>query len=327
MVTNDNVYEKGDIYRGCLVEVKPHIGRCRPIVSLPKELTECRRLGNAELSVEERAFVDKNLAAGRIIFMPDKEKELQQIEARARNMCRKSLLIQDYMLYDLYGSVAEQFNNEREAYFAKRDEIALIWGERIGEFSRGLLDFVTACGVPEEDVVMWHKNLMNQLPSYDAWKNSFTFRLEAHEYPSVPGTLPGMDEKWRENTRDLARTLVANQVTELFNQTAKIMRQIQRDSIRTKSVKILIEIANKIVNTAAVQEDEMVIVAKCFSKLQNYDPESNIEKFSGELEYCMGRLLKLADDYTIALNLYNMPSSEDKEFLISQACKQDNVQQ
>ena len=326
MDTNTNVYEKGNIYRAHLVEVSPHIGRRRPIVSLPKDLTEYRRLGNDKMSEEEKAFVDKNVSSGRITFMPDKEKELQQIETRARNICRKSLLIQDYMMHDVYEKVAEDFNNEREAYFAKRDEIASLWGERIGEFSRGLLDFVTACGVPEEDVVMWHKNLMNQLPSYDEWEQSFTFRMEVREYPGVPGTLPGMDENWCENTKELARTLISQQITNLFDQTAKIMTKIQKHGLITKSVKHLISIANRIVNTRTIQEDEMVEVARLFSALQHLDPDMDIEGFSDELEYCMGKLLILADSYKIVLNLSNMPSSEDKNHLILEALKADGIE-
>ena len=48
MITNETTFsERGNLYRGRMVEVKPHIGRRRPIVSLPKELTEYRRLGGA----------------------------------------------------------------------------------------------------------------------------------------------------------------------------------------------------------------------------------------------------------------------------------------
>lgn len=320
MITNETTFsERGNLYRGRMVEVKPHIGRRRPIVSLPKELTEYRRLGGAMQTDEERDFVSKNVSSGRIILMPDKEKELQQIENRARNLCKRSLLVQDYMLHDVYLEVKGTFNEQMEEYFAKRDEIDLIWEECVMDFSRGLLGFVSSCGVPHEDVVMWHKNLMKQLPSHNEWKKSFFFRLEAREFPAEPGTLPGMDEQWREHTRELARTLIANQLTDLFGQAAKIMKKISARDIVAKPVGKMLDAARSIRNTNMIQEKEMLDVAEMFLKLQAIDPDTDIDGFSEELECCMGSALSLADSYDIDLPLSLLPGTLDKNYLVGLA--------
>ena len=310
MNTGMNITKKAEIFASHLVEVAPHIGRIKPSLLLPKEILEKRRLGRKKgISDTEKEFVAQNISASKLMLMPDEETELLKIEYKARHICKRALLVQDYMLYDNYRSVCEDFDACKAEYFAMRDQIDARWDELLHRFSEGLKEYINSCGIPKKKAFEIHRSMMNQMPTHKVWYNSFQFWLEVREYPVQPGSLPGMDEKWMERTENLVKSLISEQVSDLFDRSAAILQNLSIGKSITKKAAGLINAAGQILNHAVVQEPDMLETARKITQLSSYVQDE--EAFAENLELYTGDLMRLADSYGIYLDLSSLPVSVD----------------
>jgi endonuclease III len=130
------------------------------------------------------------------------------------------------MLYDNYRFVCEDFDACKGEYFAMRNQINARWDELLQRFSEGLKEYISSCGIPKKKAVEIHRSMMNQMPTRKAWYHSFQFWLEVREYLVQPGSLPGMDEKWMKRTENLVKSLISEQVSNLFDRSAAILQNL-----------------------------------------------------------------------------------------------------
>lgn len=310
------VKQVAEIYATTIIEAFPHIGRCNPCITLPKEVSEHRRLSH-EVSDTEKTFVQENLTHGKLYLLPDEERQLRKIEEQARFNVKKRLLVFDYLLYENYESLAKVFDKKKAEYFALRDQIAEVWDERMVSFSRGLSEYLRGCGFTKEDVAKIHKDLMRQLPTKDSWLNSFSFSLEVRTYPAMPGSLPGMDEKWEERTRDLQRSILTKQLTDLFDKTLAVLDNLIKGKNCGRRIAALTSEAGRCLNHRILSDNDILNTAKEVLKISVDQSEDEV---ADRVEKALSNIIKLADKYDVFLDMTNCPVS--KEYLLSVGAEQ-----
>lgn len=319
------VVNKANLFASHLIEVRPHIGRKMPAIVLPKEVTEARRKGKSKFKSDvENAFVQDNMTTNKLIMMPEMEKKFQQIEGRARNLCRRSTVVQDYMAYEAYQEVSNNFEKAKKEYFDLRDAAAQNWAECMVNFEEGLKQYLMGCGFRIREGLSSKgreilKRLMAQLPTMEGWYNSFSFWLEVREFPAQPGSLPGMDEKWQERTLELAKSLVSDQVTDLYERAASIMCQLANvQENPRKYAKVtrahLANAAGKILNHSMIQEEPLLELSRKLVKVGSIE---NNDDLAYVMELRMGEIIRLADEYNIYLDASLLPPHLTKEYLAS----------
>lgn len=326
-----NVEQKAKLYATSLVEVLPHIGRKVPYICIPKGITELRRIGtNQAASDTERDFVERSVTTGKLCFIPDLEKELQKIEGQARYICKRSTIVQNYVLYSMYNDLAEKFDELKEKYFAKRDEIAAHWDEYMQSFSTGLMAYIKSSlsynmlndmdadlakktkEALDQSCKELYEMLMAQIPSKEDWMDSFRFSLEVREYPAAPGSLPGLDKKWEERTEELTKSLLSSQVEELFHNMNKLFQVIQESRSLTTPVNALVKSASNLLNHRIVDNAKLISVAEELIKFHSYEDDD--DQMAEKAEKCMADILRIADGFHIVLDMNEMVVS--KEYLL-----------
>lgn len=326
------VKKMGSLFAANLVEVIPHIGRKSLTISVPKEVTELRRVGKKSLGEDEKVFVQDNVASGRIEFMPVQSRELMSIENRGRNICRRSILVQSYMLYDTYRTVQDEFEEARKSYFDKRDEVSLNWDREYYRFSMNLMDYLRSSmdyemvdqiedpvqaaetrAALDERVQTMHTNLISQLPSKEEWRDSFLFNLEVREYPAAPGSLPGLSEKWEERTEALAENLISHQVEDLFDSVNKLLKAMNGRKSYTVQLNSVRKAAGSILNYKIFDDPALNSLAERMVKIGDY--AGYVDALAEESEGIMADIIRFAEGHKIYLDLKSMPVS--REYLLS----------
>lgn len=310
------VKQVAEIYATTIIEALPHIGRNNPCITLPKAVSEHRRLSR-KVSDTEKAFVEENLTHGKLYLLPDEEKQLRKIEEQARFHVKKRLLVLDYMLYENYEELAAAFDEKKAEYFALRDQIAEVWNERMTSFSRGLAEYLRGCGFTKSKVAELHKELMRQLPSKEVWLNSFSFSLEVRTYPAMPGSLPGMDEKWEERTRDLQRSLLTKQLSGLFEKTLAVLDYLVKGKNCARRIAALNNEAGQCLNHRILSDNDILSTAKEALKISVDQSEDEV---ADRVEKALSNIIKLADKYDVFLDMTKCPVS--KEYLLSVGSEQ-----
>lgn len=313
------VKQVAEIYATTIIEAFPHIGRCNPCITLPKEVSEHRRLSH-KVSDTEKAFVQENLTHGKLYLLPDEEKQLRKIEKQARFNVEKRLLVLDYILYEHYESLAQVFDEKKQEYFALRDQIAEVWDQRMISFSRGLSEYLRGCGFPKVQVAKWHKELMRQLPSKESWLNSFSFSLEVRTYPAMPGSLPGMDDKWVERTRNLQRSILTKQLSSLFEKTLAVLDNLIKGKSCGRRIAALTSEAGACLNHRILSDDDILNTSKEILKISVDQSEDEV---ADRVEQSLSNIIKLADKYDIYLDMSNCPVSKD--YLLSVGSEQLSI--
>lgn len=294
-----------------IVEVLPHIGRKNPVICIPKEISEHKRLQRKDFSDSEKSFLSENFSGGKLFLFPKEEKALRKIEEILRYQVKKRQVIFNYMSYEAYKELEEKYQELKDQYISARDVIAEKWEDSIMEFSRGLLLYLKGCGLAKADIPKIHKSLMAQLPSKKEWMDSFSFEIEVREYPMSPGVLPGLKEKWEERTQSVKEEITRTQICDLFEQGGEILQNFSEDKGATRKVDNLNKIAGQILNLRSITESEIISLAKDVVTISSNDSDESI---ASKVELMMARLVVLAKTYEVYLNFSGVPV--DEEYLL-----------
>lgn len=162
------------------VIVKPHIGRIRRRVSLPKEL-----LGSSANKKEDDEFFAEYINQGSLNLIPKSdEKKLIAIETSVRSKVAKLAIACDgtFMTSDVYAEeYLPYFNQKKVEFFEKRDEILAKWDILIDVFKTKLEAYLDRRNVTNKSAIM--AEVINSIPSKSTFKDSFYMEVKLTAFP------------------------------------------------------------------------------------------------------------------------------------------------
>lgn len=198
------------------VIVKPHIGRTRRKVALPKEL-----LGTVSSSdqKDDDEFFSEYITQGTLNLIPKSdEKKLISIESSVRNQVSKLAIACDgtFMTSSVYtDEYLPYFNKKKTEYFDKRDEIIAKWDILIDTFKTKLEVFLDRRNISNKQDII--NQVTANIPSKSDFKNSFHMDIALTAFPV-------------EENIDMFDSVVADQVKKSISDTKMV---IVKDMIGT----------------------------------------------------------------------------------------------
>lgn len=164
------------------VIVKPHIGRIRRKVALPKEL-----LGtvNSSDQKEDEEFFREYITQGTLNLIPKSdEKTLVSIETCVRQQVGKLAIACDgtFMTSQVYkDEYLPYFNEKKTKYFEKRDEIVAKWDILVQNFKTKLETFLDRRNITNKQAIV--NGVMSNVPSRQAFSDSFYMEIALTAFP------------------------------------------------------------------------------------------------------------------------------------------------
>jgi hypothetical protein len=223
-VENANAY-----LNGAGLFVRPHIGRKRIRIAIPKEWLHGDK--NDE-------FRKNNIDAGSITVLPAAdEAALQKLESAVRTKARLLAVGMDskFMPIDVYKNDFRPFFEEtKKEYFELRDKLVANWNQIVGDFEIAMHNYLVTLPTYSPEL---EKGLMASVPTASEFARSFYMDVQLSAFPVVENISildPAVADELRESTKNQA-----------VNMVYEIMGTILNDVNQTLSEKILEKNAGK----------------------------------------------------------------------------------
>lgn len=187
------------------VIVKPHIGRIRRKIQLPKEL-----LGTVSSNEEQEdnEFYNEYITQGTLNLIPKSdEKKLLSIETSVRNQVGKLAIACDgtFMTSDVYAEeYLPYFNKKKVEFFNKRDEIVSKWEILIDIFKTKLEAYLDRRNITNKNQII--SQVMRSIPTKKEFADSFYMEVKLTAFPV-------------EDNIDMFSSTLANQVKQSITET------------------------------------------------------------------------------------------------------------
>jgi hypothetical protein len=184
------------------VIVKPHIGRYRVKIALPKQVVVKPN------SQEDEDFYNTYVTQGTLNFIPkEDDKALLAIESSTRGKV-KALAVacdQTFMVANVYATeYLPYFNEQKQRYMERKESILAKWDILVKNFQSSLDAYLTRHEVPNKEELIHEK--MAALPTKEEYARSFDFSVRLTAFPV------------EENIHMFNKTL-ANQVKDSISET------------------------------------------------------------------------------------------------------------
>lgn len=198
------------------VIVEPHVGRLRRRFALPKEV-----LG---IKSNEDDFYNSYVMGGTFsLLTKNDENALASIETAVRHTVKKYAIGYDgkYMPIDTYkDEYLPYFNEKKEKYFSKRDEIASKWDEIVKTFKTKLDDFLeNNSELSDEELARLKTGVYASIPSKEQFVDSFYMNVSLSAFP-VPANLSLLDGSISDEIKD---SIARNSVETLYEVLGNLM--------------------------------------------------------------------------------------------------------
>ena len=200
------------------VLVTPHVGRQRGYIPLS---AATYGVDVANMSKEGGEFYQSRASQGHLCFVPpEDEAELAKLEKRLRRAIENRALQGEFMPMTAYTSLKKEFEEIRELYFNKRDEILSRWQALQEDFKIGVAAMLAGIQIPEAMRRQLLGEYVAAAPSAAEYKRSFRMDLRVHAFPADVEHLTGLEssvaadvsETWKEETVQTAILAIERQV-------------------------------------------------------------------------------------------------------------------
>ena len=209
---NVKVENANAFLNGAGLFVRPHIGRKRIRLAIPKEWLQ---------GAKDDEFRKNNIDAGSITVLPAAdEAELQKYESAVRSKVKSLAIGMDskFMPIDVYKTEFKPFfEDTKKAYFALRDKLVSNWDQIIGNFEVALHNYLVTlpCYSPELE-----KGLLASIPTANEFARSFYMEVRLSAFPVVENISildPSVADELRESTKNQAVGMVYEVMATILN--------------------------------------------------------------------------------------------------------------
>lgn len=261
------------------VIVKPHIGRIRRRVALPKEL-----LGSVSTDVDEdNDFFKEYITQGTLNLIPKSdEKKLVSLETSVRSQVNKLSIACDgtFMIADVYANeYLPYFNEKKMEYFKKRDEIVGKYDILINIFKTRLESFLIRRNISNKDAII--ANVMKTVPDKQTFADSFYMELKLTAFPveenidMFSNTLASQVKQSISETKlDFVKEMLGSLLGETFNGINKMLLFYQKNNvIKQQQITPLMNIKKKLIKNNILDLDLIKDIISEFTTLSKIDLE------------------------------------------------------
>lgn len=263
------------------VIVKPHIGRIRKKVTLPKEL-----LGTVSTEVDEdNEFFKEYITQGTLNLIPKTdEKKLVSLETCVRSQVNKLSIACDgtFMIADVYANeYLPYFNKKKVEYFNKRDEIVAKYDVLIDIFKTKLEAFLDRRNIKNKNDII--KNVMSTVPDKQTFADSFYMEVKLTAFPveenidMFSSTLASQVKQSISETKlDFVKEMIGSLLAESFNGINKMLLYYRDNSIiKQQQITPLINIKKKLIKNNILDLDLIKDIISEFTTLEKIDLDSS----------------------------------------------------
>lgn len=260
------------------VIVKPHIGRIRRKVQLPKEL-----LGTVS-SIEEQEdneFYNEYITQGTLNLIPKSdEKKLLSIETSVRSQVNKLAIACDgtFMTSDVYvEEYLPYFNKKKVEFFNKRDEIVSKWDILIDIFKTKLEAYLDRRNISNKAQIL--SQVMLSVPTKKEFSDSFYMDIKLTAFPveenidMFSSTLANqVKQSITEIKIEFVKEVLGTLLGETFNRINQMLNfYSEKKEIKNQQMKPLITLKKDLIKNNILGLDLINDIIKEFSILEKID--------------------------------------------------------
>jgi len=210
------IADLGKYTASSVVTVTAHIGRNHATVPMP-----AKQLGmKAEvLSEKGKGFYAEHLGAGRLSLIPRAdEAKFSCLEGRLRRAIKQAEIYDGVIPMAAYAGLKERFFEVEREYHQARDEVVAKWDNLVNEFKLGAADMLKGIRMPQRVRNQLFTEIIEGLPSKEAYQNSFYMRLKVTAFPGLaaptgisPSIAADLEKSWQDSV--VATALAAIETT------------------------------------------------------------------------------------------------------------------
>ena len=282
------------------VLVTPHIGRGRGYIPMTES---AYGIDLAQFTDEGGDFYRSRVSKSHLNFIPpEDEAALATIEKRLRRAVDLRSLTDGFMPMDAYDDLKEEFVKNRDDYYAKRDEICLKWDVLIAGFER---EELKQC-------------LMQQIPSLERYRNSFSMSLHVRAFPAEGSAIPeglnssiaaDITETWSEEVVQTALLSIENVIGEGWSMLLSNMRQYLKGvSIRDASIAKLEKFSSDLKWKNVFKNPILSRLSTELKGISSLDGDDQADLMEGAISY----IYAYAKDVGIDLDMKNCPYTKEQ---------------
>lgn len=296
------------------VIVKPHIGRIRKRVQLPKEL-----LGtvSSDETEEDNDFYKEYITQGTLNLIPKSdEKKLSSIETSVRNQVGKLAIACDgtFMTSEVYAEeYLPYFNQKKMEFFNKRDEIVSKWEVLIGIFKTKLEAYLDRRNIVNKHQIM--SKVMSNIPTKREFADSFYMEVKLTAFPvednidMFSSTLANqVKQSITETKLDFVKELLGTLLGDSFNRiNALLLFYAEKGEIKNQQIKPLKMLKKDLIKNNILNIDLINDIIEEFTileKIDLYTPDDVAEQAENILVKTYGFMKDIGlDNYMDMSNL------------------------
>lgn len=236
------------------VLVTPHVGRARCFIPMTDS---AYGIDLSQFTEEGGAFYKTRVSQSHLTFIPpEDEAALSTIEKRLRRAVDIRSLTDGFMPMSAYEELKQDFQKNRDDYFAKRDEICLKWGILTASFEIGVDEMLKGIQMPQTARDSLKTHFMSQVPRMEKYRSSFTMSLHVRAFPAEASAVPeGINSSiaadirntWKDEVVQTAMLSIEKTIGQGWSKLLSAMKQYLRSaSIRDASISALERFASEL---------------------------------------------------------------------------------
>lgn len=236
------------------VLVTPHVGRARCFIPMTDS---AYGIDLSQFTEEGGAFYKTRVSQSHLTFIPpEDEAALSTIEKRLRRAVDIRSLTDGFMPMSAYEELKQDFQKNRDDYFAKRDEICLKWGILTASFEIGVDEMLKGIQMPQTARDSLKTHFMSQVPRMEKYRSSFTMSLHVRAFPAEASAVPeGINSSiaadirntWTDEVVQTAMLSIEKTIGQGWSKLLSAMKQyLKSASIRDTSISALEKFASEL---------------------------------------------------------------------------------
>lgn len=267
-----------DWTRSAGVYVSLKCSRQRGTIPLPPQL-----IGVAKMKDAAKEAYANYVSLGRISFIPaEDEARLMKVESAIRYQLGRRTVSNGFMPLSKYDTFKVEFMDAKFNYFVERDRILSNWDTLVRSFTEAVTAVVEESSLLQHDKDKLCKEILEKIPSKEAYANSFSMSLVVQTFPAQPDVqnLPqelsaDVLNTWKDTVLENAVECISSLAQEVFDMCSGVAaKYADRGNINGNSLNGLIVMGQRIVENNLFRNPTLKEASDLLKSLQTIAPNA-----------------------------------------------------